>query len=221
MFCNQCGSPLEEGTLFCASCGAKQDVAEASATTPVAAEPVTAVPVVNDAPAEPKKKFDLMANKKLFMFGGAGLVVVLLVVLLFMFIGGGSSVKYDKYADLMVDYLNFDGDGHLFTTNGDMAELDDVVYDGDTSADQSRIAFTIREDGVQVLYYADTDMDPKFVEEDVYEFAISYDGSHIAYIQDMNAEWTAGDLYLYSIEDDKAVNVDTDVYPYDIVMSPN
>lgn len=221
MFCNQCGSPLEEGTLFCASCGAKQDVAEASATTPVAAEPVTAVPVVNDAPAEPKKKFDLMANKKLFMFGGAGLVVVLLVVLLFMFIGGGSSVKYDKYADLMVDYLNFDGDGHLFTTNGDMAELDDVVYDGDTSADQSRIAFTIREDGVQVLYYADTDMDPKFVEEDVYEFAISYDGSHIAYIQDMNAEWTAGDLYLYSIEDDKAVKVDTDVYPYDIVMSPN
>jgi len=223
MFCNQCGSPLEEGTIFCAKCGAKQDGAEAPAVTtePVVAAEPAAVPVANDIPAQPKKKFDLMANKKLLMFGGAGVVVVLLVVLLFMLIGGGSSVKYDKYADVMVDYLNFDGEGHLFTTNGDMAELDDVVYDGYTSADQSMIAFTIREDGVQVLYYADAEMDPKFVEEDVYEFAISYDGSHIAYIQDMNAEWTAGDLYLYSIEDDKAVKVDTDVYPYDIVMSPN
>ena len=225
MFCNQCGSPLEEGTLFCANCGAKQDVAEAPATTPVATEqtavPVAAEPVVSEEAAQPKKKFDLMANKKLLMFGGAGIVVVLLVVLLFMLIGGGSSVKYDKYADVMVSYFNSRGEGYLFNTNGEITELDSTVYDGYGSADQSAAVFSIREDGVQVLYYADAEMDPKFVEEDVYEYYISYDGSHIAYIQDMNAEWTGGDLYLYSVEDDKAVKIDSDVYPYEIVMSPN
>ncbi len=214
MFCNQCGAPLEEGTVFCATCGAKQDVA----ATPVA----PAQPVMNNVVAQPeKKKVNLFANKKLMMFGGIGIAAVVLIVLGVMLFSGGSSVKYDKYADLKISYDNFDSEGHLFTSDGEMVDLDETVYDAYASADQSKMAFTMREDGMNVLYYADTEMDPQFVAEDVYEFDISYDGSHIAYIQDMNADWTGGDLYLYSVEDDKSVKIDTEVYPYDIVMSPN
>jgi hypothetical protein len=54
MFCTECGSKLEEGTVFCPNCGAKlnqdQPKTEPQPETPVRQEPVQQTPPVYQAP---------------------------------------------------------------------------------------------------------------------------------------------------------------------------
>ena len=54
MFCTECGSKLEEGTVFCPNCGAKlnqeQPKAAPQPETPVQQEPVQQTPPVYQAP---------------------------------------------------------------------------------------------------------------------------------------------------------------------------
>ncbi|MBO4873366.1 MAG: zinc ribbon domain-containing protein [Lachnospiraceae bacterium] len=51
-FCTNCGSPIEEGTLFCPECGQKVPVEEVPASNFVAAA-AAAVPPVEPAPVQP------------------------------------------------------------------------------------------------------------------------------------------------------------------------
>ncbi|MBR6704832.1 MAG: zinc ribbon domain-containing protein [Lachnospiraceae bacterium] len=50
-FCTNCGSPIEEGTLFCPECGQKLDVQPAAPATNFVAAAAAAVPPVEAAPA--------------------------------------------------------------------------------------------------------------------------------------------------------------------------
>lgn len=213
MFCNKCGSPIEEGAVFCAACGAKQDVADASMVQPVSKE--------NTTEGKSKKKGNPFANKKFVLAAGILVALVIIVAAGVILFGKGSGTRCDQYAEVMVDYANDDYTGILFTTKGEKLELDGYIYDAAYSADMSAMVYTVEEDNTRSLYYVDEELEPKFIEEDVYRFVISYDGSHIAYLQEINSQWTEADLYLYSVKKDKAVKIDKDVYPYNMVLSPN
>lgn len=210
MFCNQCGAPIEEGAAFCNACGAKQDIADASAVLPVSSENMI---------QSGKKPF---ARKK-FVWATGILAALVIVVAAGAVLFGKCfhTAGYDKYAEAWVDYINEDSTGILYSTKGERLELDGEIYGISYSADMSVMAYIVKEDNTTDLYYVDEELEPHFIEEDVYDFMISYDGSHIAYLQDVNAEWTEADLYLYSVKKDKAVKIDKNVYPSNIVLSPN
>lgn len=225
MFCNNCGTPLEEGELFCSKCGTKCETAGQTVSEKPAVAAEQATPVVQPMQAVPAEQVPEKKNpsniKKLIFIIGIVAVLVIAVILVFSLAGSGSG-KYDKIAKNEIEFANFDGLSVLFNVEGKTEELDDQFSNMYYSADNSVIAYTLDEGSTYSLYYATADdMKPEFVADDVNYFEISYDGAYIAYIQDLNDEWTAGDLYLYSIKDGKETKIDEDVYPRSFVLSPN
>lgn len=213
MFCNQCGSPIEEGAVFCSVCGAKQYIADAPVVQSINNEKAIKV--------ESKKKGNLFANKKLVLAAGILAVLAIVLAVAAILLKKDSGAKYDKYAEVIVNYINEDSAAILYTTKGDKLELDELIYDVSYSADMSVMAYSVYEDNIKVLYYVDKELEPHLVEEDVTKFEISYDGSNIVYFQDVNDNWTEADLYLYSIKKDEAEKIDKSVYLYNFVLSPN
>ncbi|MCH5274953.1 MAG: zinc ribbon domain-containing protein [Lachnospiraceae bacterium] len=250
MFCNQCGNQLADGELFCPKCGAKQDplvgaAASAAAPTPAQAPTSAAAPTPAQAPTPaaaptpaqaaaapaqavgganaPKKD----AKKTLpFIIAGAAAAVVVLAILLIgvlpRVIGKGG--KADRYDEKTVVGFAYTSEGDLFfNLQGDTYEVEDDVSHSTTSADLSVVAYTVWEDRSDTydLYYITSDLKPVLVEEDVYySVNVSYDGSYIAYLTDMNRDGTGGDLYLYSTKSNKSTLIDSEVYPDYICLSP-
>lgn len=231
MLCTKCGKEIENGVIFCPYCGEKQDMAavaeqvkkekesleqeilesgkEAEAATPVQ------IPVANEeVPAEKSKK------KKKWLFIPVVIIFVALVALVISLINSLSSDKNDKYVENALDAMRIDDRYFLWNEQGEYVEIEDAIYDYKFSGDHSVMAYLI-DLGVKDLYYIDENMEPEYVAENVASYAVSYNGEYILYIDNLNDEGTAGDLYLYCIENGKVTEIDTDVYPDYYVLSPN
>lgn len=218
MFCNQCGKQLSDDAMFCPDCGAKQDplvrsAAAASQGTAPAAVP-GAVPVWKE-----KKGFPFKVVVPL-----AGIVVLAVVLLVVVLSLTGGGIKADRYtSDDMVGYLWGSSGLSFFNMQGESYEQKNIDYYGFNaveSADMSVIAYTVRKNDDYDLYYITSDLEPVLVEEDVYfSIRLSYNGAYIAYLKDVEDD-TAGDLYLYSIKDNKSTLIDSEVYPYLFCLSP-
>lgn len=214
MFCNQCGKPLPEGAMFCPECGAMRETEPEAVKDSAEKKDLAQTPVpmqnmeFNPIPEENKEK----QKKKGFPFKilvPAAVVFTVLVAVLVIFLMGSRKTNMDTYADKK-DYIDsywsfekgmYDGEIPFFRglTNG---ECSIFVYADDTS-----------------LYYMKSDLEPELVvEEYVSTYAVSYTGEYIAYVLADNM--MEGDLYLYCVKDGKITQVDTDVFPGYICLSP-
>ncbi len=215
MFCNQCGKPLPEGAAFCPECGAVREtepeaVKESAAKTEQ--EQISA-PMQNVAfnpiPAENKEK----QKKKGFPFKilvPAAIVFAVLVAILVIFLTGSRKTGMDTYADRK-DYI----ESYWSFENG--------MYQGERESSQGgltngeRSMFVYADD--TSLYYMRADLVPELVvDEYVATYAVSYTGEYIAYVVADNM--MEGDLYLYCVKNGKITQVDTDVFPGYICLSP-
>lgn len=139
MFCEKCGTQLEDGTLFCTNCGAKQDVPEvAPAFTPeataAAPQQTYAQPV---APAAPKKP-SFFSKIPVWGYIVAGVVLIALIV------GGiflGKYISDKKHTVDVADYITVEFEGYD-TVGYATVELDEefweAVYDKASFKDKSR-----------------------------------------------------------------------------------
>ncbi|MBD5479876.1 MAG: zinc ribbon domain-containing protein [Lachnospiraceae bacterium] len=214
MFCNQCGKPLPEDAAFCPECGAVREkepeaVKESAAKTE---QEQVSTPMQNMAfnpiPAENKEK----PKKKGFPFKilvPAAIVFAVLVAILVIFLTGSRKTGMDTYADVK-DYI----ESYWSFENG--------MYDGEVSSywglsNGEKSIFVYAEDSA--LYYMKSDLVPELVvDEYVATYAVSYTGDYIAYV--VADSMMEGDLYLYCVKSGKITQVDTDVFPGYICLSP-
>lgn len=115
MFCENCGTKLEDGTVFCTNCGAKQSSAEA-APAQQAAPTQTGAPV---APAAPKSN----PFKKVPVWGW----IIIVVVIAGLAVGGFFLNQKMHTVDLN-DYLTVKFDGYD-TVGTATIEIDDEFYE--------------------------------------------------------------------------------------------
>lgn len=123
MFCEKCGTQLEDGTVFCTNCGAKQEVPEvAPAFTP---EANTAAPQQTYAqPAAPKKP-SFFSKIPVWGWIVAGVVLVALIV------GGiflGKFISEKKHTVDVAEYISVEFDGYD-TVGTATVELDDEFWE--------------------------------------------------------------------------------------------
>lgn len=244
MFCNQCGKEIPNEALFCPGCGAKREVMPEAAPvepvapaqeTPVMAQPVApeqpvqaqpaapAQPVVGAVPpAAPAKKSGGFPFKIMIP---VAIVFVLLVVILVVVLAMGKGSKYDTYTE---KELMFNYDENVFYVFGDEDTtfeieedyMDSVYYSADYSS-AVYLSYEESSDEGKMLYYIDNkDLEAKLIAEDVYACKISYTGEYVAYVQDVK-DYSEGDLYLYNVKSGDITQIDSDVYPYTLVLSPN
>ncbi|MDE5803090.1 MAG: zinc ribbon domain-containing protein [Lachnospiraceae bacterium] len=214
MFCNQCGKPLPEGAAFCPECGAVRETEpEAVKESAAKTEPEQiSAPMQNMAfnpiPAENKEK----QKKKGFPFKilvPAAVVFAVLVAILVIFLTAGRKTGMDTYADKK-DYI----ETFISFENG-MYEGEVSSYRGLGNGEKS--IFVYAED--TALYYMKSDLEPKLIAEGyIGTYAVSYTGEYIAYV--LADSMMEGDLYLYCVKDGKITQIDTDVFPGYICLSP-
>lgn len=231
MLCTKCGKEIEGGVLFCPHCGEKQDIAAVAQQKQKEKESVeqevlvTEKETVSVAPvqmsvANEGAALEKPKKKKKWLFIPVVILFVALVALIIFLINSLDSGKNDKYVENALDAMRIDDRYYLWNEQGKYVEIEDVICDYKYSGDHSVMAYLI-DLGVKDLYYIDEDMEPEYVAENVESYAVSYDGEYILYIDNLNEEGTAGDLYLYCIESGKATEIDNDVYPDYYVLSPN
>lgn len=219
MFCNQCGKQLPDNAAFCPECGAVREqepdtvkeVIEEKTASSQAAAPIQNM-TFNPIPAENKEK----GKKKGFPFKilvPAAVVFAVLVAALVILLTGSRKTGMDTYADTK-DYVQA------------YWSLEKGIYEGEISTfnvlkngNESLIAYIL--DGnndSSALYYMKSDLEPKLVAENVGTYAVSYTGDYIAYVQADGFE--GGELYLYCVKDGKITQIDTDVFPGYLCLSP-
>ena len=94
MFCNKCGSPIDDGSLFCTKCGAPIEDGEAAADNTQPQQEGDFAPPPYDPygayAAQPEKK-RMSKKAKGFMWGGMGLAALAIaaVLIFVVFAGGG------------------------------------------------------------------------------------------------------------------------------------
>lgn len=202
MFCNQCGKPLPEGAVFCPECGAVREKEE-----PVQASAPMQNMAFHPIPEENKEK----QKKKGFPFKilvPAAAVFAVLIAILVIFLTGSKKTGMETYADKK-DYI----ESFWSFENG---MYDGKVQDsyGLTNGERSIFVYA---DGTS-LYYMKSDLVPKLVVDEYAAYTVSYTGEYIAYV--VADDMTEGDLYLYCVKDGKITQVDTDVFPGYICLSP-
>ena len=166
MFCENCGTKLEDGTLFCTNCGAKQEVPEVAPEftpeAPAASEAVTEVaqevtseaapqpavapqPVVAPQPTVAPQP-QVVAPKKPSIFKRIPTwgYIVGSIVLIALIVGGVILFKFvneKRHTVNVADYLTVEFDGYD-TVGTATVELDeefwDVVYEKASFKDKSR-----------------------------------------------------------------------------------
>lgn len=93
MNCNNCGTKLNDGDVFCPNCGAKNEIPNSNTTgavpDPAAGAGFQAVPTADTG----KKPFLGMSGKNLIIALGCIVVTVILVIVLLCALFGGNSAK--------------------------------------------------------------------------------------------------------------------------------
>ncbi len=236
MFCDQCGAELPDDSVFCPKCGAKQtpvdseannaagEAAPGAANTAGAGAAGNAVGAANNttgnaptnmtnvssgAPAaEPPKK------KKGFPFVPViliGILLVAVIVVVAIFLPKGKSKDGVEFSEKSLLYNG----SSFFTTDGKELEVNNVdswAYNYDNSV----VAYLTTDD---TLYVVDSELTPVEIENDVLNMEVSYSGSSIAYT--VGDDYAATTLYVYNVKKDNSVKVDTNVYAYNYLVSPN
>lgn len=194
MFCKNCGANVNDGEMFCPSCGVKQDVVE----TPAAPQQpmYTEAPAFQQDPAAPaaKKGFDLGALTKHKFFKPAVAAIAVLLVLCIVLVPVLGSFGAAKNVDF---YLYVTDDGELFVKfpkDKEAKEVTDDIADDEDAiryvADKKLLFFVEADDST--LYYVNIskkDLKPEKVDKDVDSFEVSKDGKLVWYESD-------GDLYV-------------------------
>ena len=158
--------------------------------------------------AEPPKK------KKGFPFVPViliGIVLVAVIVVVAIFLPKGKTKDGIEFSEKNLMYNG----SSFFTTDGKELEVNNV----DTLAynyDNSVVAYLTTDD---TLYVIDSELTPVEIENDVLNMEVSYSGSSIAYT--VGADYTATTLYVYNVKKDNSEKIDTDVYAYNYLVSPN
>jgi hypothetical protein len=90
MYCTNCGTQIDDDSLFCPNCGARQSAPVPPVTEEMPVPPAAETPAeaFDPEPAAPKKK--LSKGALIGILAGAA-AVILLVVLLIVLLGGGSN----------------------------------------------------------------------------------------------------------------------------------
>ncbi len=201
MKCEFCGNEIAENSKFCEKCGARVEVAKAPAPVP----PVVS-DVANSASAVVGNVSDVAKNlpkEQLIKFGGIAVAAIVVIVVLFNVLGGlFQSDNFTANEDLLIRFTYEDDHIEVINSNGKSVELDtEEVYRTATNFDGSAM-LVLDYDGVLYLI-----ADAKEVEiaEDVSSYAISDDGSYIAYIVEDDGEYT---VCYYSVSKDEALDVE-------------
>ena len=230
MFCDQCGTELPDDSVFCPKCGAKQTPIDSEANNAAGeAAPGTAntAGTVNTAgngtdnapvnmtnmsngaaaPEKPKKK-------KGFPFVPVILIGILLaavIVVVAIFLPKGKTKDGIEFSEKSLMYNGYS----FFTTDGKELEVnnvDSLAYNYDNSV----VAYLTTDD---TLYVIDSELTPVEIENDVLNMEVSYSGSSIAYT--VGDDYAATTLYVYNVKKDNSVKIDTNVYAYNYLVSPN
>ena len=198
MYCSQCGEKLKDDASFCIKCGAKQK---------------TEVEVTRNTE---NKRVEKKKNTK------AKIVIAILIVvlaslcyLLVVLVTGNT--KYDPISKeaIMYDYAEavfLSARGEVYQPNHDIANSET-----DANADYSKRIY--RENDTNDLFYIDCDFSPIRIAGNVEKFVISYTGNYVAYMCDIDEENT-GTLYLYCLKTGESTQIDTEVYPDYLCLSP-
>ncbi len=236
MFCDQCGAELPDDSVFCPKCGAKQtpvdseannaagEAAPGAANTAATANaagamnitgngtgnaPANMTNVSNGTPAaEPPKK------KKGFPFVPViliGILLVAVIVVVAIFLPKGKTKDGIEFSEKSLMYNG----SSFFTTDGKELEVnnvDSLAYNYDNSV----VAYLTTDD---TLYVIDSELAPVEIENDVLNMEVSYSGSSIAYT--VGDDYAVTTLYVYNVKKDNSVKIDTNVYAYNYLVSPN
>ena len=187
---------------------------------PMAAQPVAPMqqPVAGAVPpAAPEKKKEIPFKMLIPVAGVFVLLVIVLVAVLAL--GGGSD--NDVYAKKELSHTYDPNAFYVFPNTDDVYECEEeYVENVQYNAACDRAIFTAYDNyDEMMLYYIDTDLEATLIAEDVNGAYISYTGEYIVYLQDV--EDNAGDLYAYCVKSGDITQIDSDVYPYNICMSPS
>lgn len=209
MFCKNCGSNVNDGELFCPSCGAKQDVAEnAAPQQPGFQQEPQEAPVVN-AP-EAKKGFNPdmlkgLTKHKLFKPLAAVIAVVLVICIVIVPIFGtvGSAKKADFYL-----FQTEDGEVYIkYSKDKEAKEVTDEYCDDFTYVADKKLLFFVETDGSTLCYVnvSKKELKPVKVDKDVDSYSVSEDGKTVWFMSD-------GDLYVSDLKNSE--KVEKDVYDF-------
>ena len=122
-FCGNCGTELQDGAVFCASCGQSVSETPVAPVAPVASATPVAPVVPENTPANAPK------DKKKFLIPAiiAAVVAVIVVVLIFVFTGG--SEPEDAVENYIDAYYNGDYDAYVDIYPDEIWEYREKEYD--------------------------------------------------------------------------------------------
>lgn len=133
--------------------------------------------------------------------------IISLIIVMCAVVGcGGSNAVKEGFSE---DSIVYDSYNHtLFNYKGDVIECEAPYY-----AQYSGIGTTVTlaDKNDNSLYFIDGKMKQKLIAENVRSNWVSYDGSHVAYIQGDDGN-TEGTLYLYDLKSGKSHLISSDVY---------
>lgn len=223
MFCRNCGTQLQEGSIFCPMCGTNNaenagaestnaGTAEGANTEAVnaSAESVS-VDYANtvEGAAEQKenqkaKVTDFVKGLGIKKLGIIAAVVVVLIILVVVVSSSGSSsgLKIDKNA------VTYAGDSYFMDGNGSAKEVDDlsIVY---TSMNRSTVLYTDYSDD---LYILDDNLKAEKIASDVTTVYVGREGKYVVYLSNEDNDFYNQVLYIYDVSKNKSKEVDKDVY---------
>ncbi len=122
MFCENCGTKLEDGALFCTNCGAKQSAPEVAPGFTPEANSAAPSPASSPAPAAPKASFG-ETIKKVPVYAW----IIIAVVIVAAIVGGVFAYKVTHTIDIN-EYLNVEFNGYDTVGTVDV-ELDETFWE--------------------------------------------------------------------------------------------
>jgi len=122
MFCENCGSKLEDGSLFCTNCGAKQEVVENVSQVTTGFTPEQTATAAAPVAAAPKEPFGAKIKKVPFY------VWIIVAVVLVAAIVGGVFIYKAKHTININDYVTVEFDGYD-TMGTATVELDEEFWE--------------------------------------------------------------------------------------------
>ena len=224
-FCQQCGSPLEEGSKFCTKCGFKiPDQPAGPVRQPVQPQPAQPVQPQPAQPVQPA--FNVPAPKKkkgkalIIAIIACVLVVGIVAGVLILSRGKKNEAGVQKYEpEFIVHYREDTSELYAINKNGKVAKLENIdtggyyyssgKYEYDTDLYGKKAVFSVRADGAYTLYYYDGEFKKITGDYDYsgssygYGYLISEDGSTVVYVRD-------GEIWSY--KDGKNSKLVSDVY---------